>query len=134
MPETRPVTMQGEQRTLPESTSTASSDSNTPTSPVARETRDKDYFRRIGKKGGEKTRDTHGFEHLQGIAQKGGQANAKKYKQKPDHFSDIGQKGGETTKKRYGPDHYKDIGSMGGKKPRRKKETPSEPDESGSDV
>jgi general stress protein YciG len=126
------VKTQGKQRTIPESTSTASSDSNTSTPPVARVPRDKAYYSRIGKKGGDRTKEKYGSEYLQNLAQKGGQANAKK--RKPDHFSKIGQKGGETTKKRNDPGYYGKIGQTGGKKSRRKKENPQEPDTSGPDM
>lgn len=131
MPDERRVKMQGKQKTIQES-STASSDSGTPTLPIAREPRDKAYYSRIGKKGGDKTRDTYGPEYLQSLAQKGGQANAKKRKR--TYFSKIGKKGGETTKKRNGPGYYRKIGQTGGKKSRRKKENPQEPDTSGPNM
>lgn len=51
-----------------------------------------------GKKGGEKTAETHGHEFYQEIGKKGG------------------QKGGETTAQKYGHEFYEEIGQKGGQK------------------
>ncbi len=47
-----------------------------------------------GRKGGEKTSETHGKEF----------------------YEDIGRKGGETTSEEKGPEFYKEIGHKGGEK------------------
>lgn len=49
-----------------------------------------------GKKGGQKTRTTHGHEFYQ----------------------EIGRKGGETTSREHGPEFYQEIGTKGGHKVR----------------
>lgn len=54
--------------------------------------------REAGRKGGEKTAETHGPEFYSEIGQKGG------------------EKGGEVTKQRYGPEFYSEIGHKGGQK------------------
>ncbi|MHB0913592.1 MAG: KGG domain-containing protein [Armatimonadota bacterium] len=51
-----------------------------------------------GKKGGEKTSETHGHEFYEEIGKKGG------------------QKGGETTASKYGHEFYEEIGHKGGQK------------------
>ena len=53
-----------------------------------------------GKRGGERTAQTHGHEFYEEIGKKGG------------------QKGGMTTFKRYGPEFYEEIGRKGGHKVR----------------
>lgn len=53
-----------------------------------------------GKRGGEKTAETHGHEFYEEIGRKGG------------------QKGGETTSERYGHEFYEEIGHKGGQKVR----------------
>jgi general stress protein YciG len=54
--------------------------------------------REAGRKGGEKTSETHGPEFYSEIGHKGG------------------EKGGEVTKQRYGPEFYSEIGHKGGQK------------------
>ncbi len=54
--------------------------------------------REAGRKGGERTAETHGPEFYSEIGQKGG------------------EKGGEVTKQRYGPEFYSEIGHKGGQK------------------
>ena len=54
-----------------------------------------------GKRGGERTAETHGHEFYQEIGKKGG------------------QKGGETTAERYGHEFYEEIGHKGGQKVRK---------------
>lgn len=49
-----------------------------------------------GKKGGDKTRETHGH----------------------DFYQKIGQKGGETTSREHGPEFYEQIGHKGGQRVR----------------
>jgi len=51
-----------------------------------------------GRRGGEKTSETHGHEFYEEIGKKGG------------------QKGGETTAERYGHEFYEEIGHKGGQK------------------
>lgn len=51
-----------------------------------------------GRKGGERTAETHGHEFYEEIGKKGG------------------KKGGETTAKRYGHEFYEEIGHKGGRK------------------
>jgi len=51
-----------------------------------------------GKRGGEKTAETHTHEFYEEIGKKGG------------------QKGGETTSERYGHEFYEEIGHKGGQK------------------
>lgn len=51
-----------------------------------------------GKRGGERTAETHGHEFYEEIGKKGG------------------QKGGETTAERYGHEFYEEIGHKGGQK------------------
>lgn len=46
-----------------------------------------------GRKGGEKTAQTHGHEFYQEIGRKGGEAVKEKYG--PEFYSEIGRKGGE---------------------------------------
>ena len=53
-----------------------------------------------GKRGGEKTAETHGHEFYEEIGKKGG------------------QKGGEVTKERHGHEFYEEIGHKGGEKVR----------------
>lgn len=53
--------------------------------------------REAGRRGGEKTAETHGHEF----------------------YEEIGRKGGETTKEEYGPEFYKEIGKKGGETVRR---------------
>jgi general stress protein YciG len=71
--------------------------------------------REAGRKGGERTAETHGPEFYSEIGQKGG------------------EKGGEVTKQKYGPEFYSEIGHKGGQKVKeliergRKKGGPSSP-------
>lgn len=55
-----------------------------------------------GRRGGEKTSETHGHEFYEEIGHKGGEKG--------------GHKGGETTSERYGHEHYEEIGHKGGQK------------------
>jgi len=54
-----------------------------------------------GKRGGERTAETHGHEFYEQIGKKGG------------------RKGGETTAERYGHEFYEEIGHKGGQKVKR---------------
>lgn len=54
--------------------------------------KDKDYFARIGKKGGSSTKEKYGA----------------------DFYAQIGRKGGETMKRERGPEFYSRIGQKGG--------------------
>ena len=54
-----------------------------------------------GRRGGERTAETHGHEFYKEIGKKGG------------------RKGGETTAKLYGHEFYEEIGAKGGQKVRR---------------
>lgn len=57
-----------------------------------------------GRRGGEKTAETHGHEFYEEIGHKGGEVG--------------GQKGGEATKEKYGHEFYEEIGHKGGQKVR----------------
>jgi len=57
-----------------------------------------------GKRGGEKTAETHGHEFYEEIGRKGGEIG--------------GQKGGEATKRTHGHEFYEEIGHKGGEKVR----------------
>jgi len=55
-----------------------------------------------GKRGGEKTAETHGHEFYEEIGHKGGEAG--------------GHKGGEATKESHGHEFYEEIGHKGGQR------------------
>ena len=55
-----------------------------------------------GRRGGEKTAETHSHEFYEEIGHKGGEVG--------------GRKGGETTKEKYGHEFYEEIGHKGGQK------------------
>ncbi|HOX41061.1 MAG TPA: KGG domain-containing protein [bacterium] len=57
-----------------------------------------------GRKGGEKTSETHGREFYQEIGHKGGEVG--------------GEKGGKATRDKYGPEFYSEIGHKGGERVR----------------
>lgn len=58
-----------------------------------------------GKKGGEKTAETHGHEFYEEIGKKGGETG--------------GKKGGEATSRTHGHEFYEEIGHKGGQKVQR---------------
>ena len=70
--------------------------------------------REAGKKGGERTAQTHGVEFYQGIGKEGGEATAEKHGH--EFYEDIGHKGGEATVEKHGHEFYEDIGHKGGEK------------------
>jgi uncharacterized protein len=63
-------------------------------SPLAKENKGGMSVSEAGKRGGEKTAETHGHEF----------------------YEDIGKKGGETTSEKYGKPFYEEIGHKGGQK------------------
>jgi uncharacterized protein len=63
-------------------------------SDVAEEIKGKMTFVEAGRRGGQRTSETHGH----------------------DFYEEIGKKGGETTSERYGTPFYEEIGHKGGQK------------------
>lgn len=70
-----------------------------------------EYYRRIGKKGGESLKQDRGREHFQDIARRGGQACMKNRGR--EHFQVIGKQGGKVTRERHGIAFYSRIGKLG---------------------
>ena len=77
-----------------------------------------------GRKGGERTRETHDNEFFIRIGKKGGKAHAKNIRENGIPFqlhkrlSEAGRKGGEMTKNKHGIKFYQEIGKKGGSVPR----------------
>lgn len=118
MPETSvtPAKSSAKRPTRQKPRKTSVSDPTHPT--TQRKPRDPDFYRTIGKRGGEATRDRHP-DHFKNIAPKGGRKNVDAHDS--EHFSDIGQRGGEKTRERYGSQFFREIGKKGGSQPRHNK-------------
>ena len=77
-----------------------------------------------GKKGGLRTRETHGHEFYHEIGKMGGAVRAREIREEGisqelhEKLSMAGHKGGEATKKTHGREYYQEIGRRGGSAPR----------------
>ena len=71
---------------------------------MAEEEKGEMTVREAGRRGGEKTAETHGHEFYEEIGHKGGEAG--------------GHKGGEATSEKHGHEFYEEIGHKGGQKVR----------------
>lgn len=65
-----------------------------------------------GRRGGERTAETHGHEFYEEIGKKGGEA--RKEELGHEGYVELGHKGGEAVKEKYGPEFYEEIGKKGG--------------------
>ena len=64
-----------------------------------------------GKNGGKAVREKYGVEFFREIGRKGGNA----LKDRGVDYVELGRVGGEVTKERHGSQHYADIGRKGGR-------------------
>jgi general stress protein YciG len=67
-----------------------------------------------GRKGGERTSETHNREFYSEIGRKGGTKVAEE--KGPEFYSKIGKKGGDKVAEERGPEFYSKIGHKGGQK------------------
>ena len=78
-----------------------------------------------GRKGVEKTRDTHDREFFRKMGKKGGKKHAQNLSEQGispelhEKYSESGRKGGEVTRKTHGKEFYQEIGRKGGSTPRK---------------
>jgi len=64
-----------------------------------------------GKNGGRAVREKYGVDFFREIGRKGGNS----LKQRGANYVELGRMGGEVTKARHGSDHYSEIGRKGGR-------------------
>ncbi len=69
-----------------------------------------------GRKGGQRTAETHGHEFYEEIGRKGGTKVRDVYGH--EFYEEIGRKGGTTVRDERGPQFYEEIGHKGGQKVR----------------
>lgn len=68
---------------------------------------DPEYYRKIGQKGGQKTKATYGNDHYKKIGRQGGALLSEK--RGPEFYAEIGTKGAQARAERSKPDHEGEV-------------------------